>query len=84
MTVTKTYTPADVAKIVADRFDDTGPTPRSAPYQLGFKNALLARLCNQPWALSGYTVGTAEADAFFAGCDEGKAKARQLDAQGAA
>lgn len=81
---TKSYTPADVDKIVTDRFDDISSTPRSAPYQLGFKKALLVRLCNQLWALNGYTIGTAEADAFFAGCDEGKVKARQLDVRVAA
>ena len=84
MTVTKTYTPADVAKIVADRFDDTRQTPRSALYQLGFKQALLVELCGEFWGFSAYVIGTAQADAYFAGYSEGIEKARQLDAQGAA
>ena len=75
---TKSYTLTDVANLVAERFHDGASTPRSDEYQIGFNSALLGSLCAQR-TVHPYKSGTTEADAYFAGYSEGKAKARQLD-----
>lgn len=46
-------------------------TPRSKEYREGARAALFQRLIGKPFA-SPYQEGTAAADAFFAGADEGR------------
>lgn len=48
-----------------------GRDPRSAAYHAGVRDMLLFKLCHQPLKQP-YTVGTAEADAWWAGNEEGR------------
>lgn len=48
-----------------------GRDPRSAAYHAGVRGMLLFKLCHQPLKQP-YTVGTAEADAWWAGNEEGR------------
>lgn len=63
-----------------------GRDPRSVAYRAGVSDMLLHRLCKQPLKQP-YTVGTAEADAWWAGNEEGRHAIRMRlqaleDAQG--
>lgn len=49
-----------------------GRTPRSAEYKAGVRAALEHRIERKDFDMP-YKVGTAAADAYFAGTDEGKA-----------
>lgn len=49
-----------------------GRTPRSAEYRAGCRAALEFRFAGQPLPMP-YAAGTAAADAFFAGIEEGHA-----------
>lgn len=66
---------AAVERIMAARFNP-GATPRSLPYHEGLRAMLAHRLDGMPFAASPYPVGTPEADAYFAGQDEGRVLAR--------
>ncbi|WGG51804.1 hypothetical protein [Rugamonas sp. DEMB1] len=51
----------------------SGRAPRSAPYKDGARALLRARLTNGTFNFpADMVLGTAEADAFFAGVDEGR------------
>lgn len=64
------------AAILAAAFaPERGRTPRSAAYKAGALAALEHRLEGRRLECT-YEVGTAEADAWFAGVDEGAALAR--------
>lgn len=45
--------------------------PRSDAYKLGMRELLAHRVLGVPFRCP-YTIGTAEADAFFSGSDEGR------------
>jgi hypothetical protein len=64
-------TPMTPEQILAKAFSTARHrTPRSAEYRLGVLAALKYRIEGIPMELP-YTVGTAQADAWFAGTDEG-------------
>lgn len=52
-----------------------GRDPRSAAYHAGVRDMLLFKLCHQQLKQP-YTVGTAEADAWWAGNEEGRTAIR--------
>jgi hypothetical protein len=54
-----------------------GRDPRSAEYKAGVRSILAWRLNSVPLAMP-YALGSTQADAFFAGQDEGKAIWRDL------
>jgi hypothetical protein len=53
--------------------------PRSDEYRNGVIDILKCRLCeaNEAFGKHQYRLGTAQADAYFAGCDEGHRLARE-------
>jgi hypothetical protein len=55
--------------------------PRSDAYKLGVRELLANRVLGAPFRCP-YTLGTAEADAFFAGSDEGRMIWRQHEEAG--
>lgn len=61
-------------RLLEDAFP-TGRTPRSEEYRAGVLRALLFSLARIP-VLCPYDTATAQADAFFAGLEEGKLIAR--------
>lgn len=73
---TPTPTPPDIQRIMMERFA-TG-TPRSLAYKLGMRAVLEHRLYGQAFSDCPAKLGSAEADAYFAGCEEGKAIARKV------
>lgn len=52
--------------------------PRSQAYKTGCLHALQHRLDDKPMGRMPYDLGTAEADAYFAGCDEGRLLATMI------
>lgn len=54
--------------------------PRSDAYKCGVRDGIASRLKVAP-AKCPYRLGTAEADAWFSGVDEGRAIARQGDSE---
>ncbi|MDD2769778.1 MAG: hypothetical protein PHT19_13670 [Methylococcus sp.] len=62
--------------IFREAFD--GPRdPRSDEYKNGMIDALRFRLGEASEVRCGYRIGSAQADAYFAGCDEGHLRARE-------
>ena len=59
-----------VKRIMAERFANS--TPRSLAYKLGMRAALENRLHDMPFSEFPYVLGDAAADAYLAGCAEGK------------
>lgn len=57
-----------VADAMADRFRD-GTTPRSWAYRRAFERQLRRAIEKKNAAAMPYKIGTAEADAYFAGTD---------------
>ena len=69
----------NVDRIMTERFA-TG-TPRSLQYKLGMRATLEHRLYSVPFADCPFDAGHPAADAYFAGCEEGKSIARRLASQ---
>jgi len=63
-------TALQIEKLMAEAFG-VYHTPRSAPYRAGVRAVLALRLAKTPLPDMPYRVGTAEADAYFAGNDRG-------------
>jgi len=73
-----------VDAIMAERFSGEkypGATPRSEEYKAGVRAALEYRINNRPQPPMPYPVGTAQADAYFAGQDYGHWLWRRLQEQ---
>lgn len=61
------------AQQVFDKAFQPGRTPRSDAYKRGVLDCLRVRLDGLQHLICPYEEGTAEADAYFAGAEEGKA-----------
>jgi hypothetical protein len=72
------FSPADVARICAERFA-TGDK-RSEPYRLGFKYCMNNRLLGDTLPLNLYAEGSAEWDAYYAGLGEAREHAEHAKA----
>ncbi|SCX40559.1 hypothetical protein [Nitrosospira sp. Nsp1] len=59
-----------VDELMAEAFDQPR-TPRSPEYKAGVRAALEYRINGKKITLTTYELGTAAADAYFAGTDEG-------------
>lgn len=70
-------------KIVAFAFS-TPRDPRSAEYKEGMRVVLAFRLGEISEVRCPFPLGTAQADAFFSGCDEGHRRFREHQEGGAA
>ncbi len=74
-THTPKQSPASTTALLVDQLYQTafynGRTPRSQEYQAGTRAALEHRIEHKDFDIP-YQVGTAAADAFFAGIEEGK------------
>ncbi|MBK9442567.1 MAG: hypothetical protein IPN53_15220 [Comamonadaceae bacterium] len=64
-----------VRRLMAAAFDGARE-PRSPAYQAGVRAALAHKLCGTPKTLP-FDMGTAQADAWLAGCDEAYAILKQ-------
>lgn len=68
----KKYALSDVSEMMTEGFRE-GRTPRSLQYQYGTRVILGNRLLGEQIPAPPYPVGSCEADAYFAGQDEGRA-----------
>lgn len=75
----KTYN-FTVAEAMEDRFRE-GITPRSAAYRRAFERELSRAIEKKQRAPLPYKIGTAEADAYFAGTDHAKEYLAYRDTQ---
>lgn len=69
-----------VRRLMAAAFD-SARDPRSQPYQSGVRDTLAYKLCGTHLR-NPYDMGTAAADAWLAGCDEGVAILKQRNRTG--
>lgn len=65
------YTAADVDRLMAETFN-VSRDPRSLPYRDGVRAILERKLIGTPLPALPYPLGSAEADAYFSGQDEGR------------
>lgn len=65
-------TDADIDRLMQDTFG-AGRDPRSEQYRKGARTVLECRLLGTPIPPMPYTLGTAAADAYFSGQEEGRA-----------
>ncbi len=65
-------TPAEVEKLIARRFEASDA--RSQAYKDGFAATLRRKLLGAPRPTNPYDAGTAESDAWWAGCDAARAE----------
>lgn len=68
-----------VEQVMQSAFRDGTRTPRSPAYQDGCRAALAYRFEGRRIAVP-FVIGTAEADAFFSGVDEGHRRFREHEA----
>ena len=68
---TANLTPAEIDSLMSQVFG-SGRGPRSEPYRQGVRSILAYRLAGAPLPKLPYDLGTAEADAYFAGQGEGR------------
>lgn len=77
---TKTFNAADIDRLMAEAFS-VPRDPRSPQYHAGVRAILERKLIGTPLPALPYLLGSARADAYFAGQNEGLAIARcELDA----
>lgn len=68
--------PPSLARRLLDQAFAVARAPRSPPYRLGVYHMLLKALQGEHLACP-FKLGTADADAWFAGCNEGRRIASQ-------